>query len=160
MPSFDIVSQVDMHELGNAVDQASREVTTRFDFKGSGATFELADGEIKLKAEVEFQLQQMMDILRTKLAKRSVDVAALDAQEPQMTGKEARQSVIVRQGIEAELGRKIVKMIKEKKLKVQAAIQGDQVRVTGKKRDDLQQVIAMLRDADIDLPLQYINFRD
>lgn len=160
MPSFDIVSEVDMHELSNAVDQANREVTTRFDFKGSGARFELADGQISLKAEVEFQLQQMMDILRAKLAKRSVDVAALDAQEPQMSGNEARQAVVVRQGIEADLGRKLVKMIKEKRLKVQAAIQGDQVRVTGKKRDDLQQVIAMLRESDIDLPLQYVNFRD
>ncbi len=160
MPSFDIVSQVDMHELGNAVDQANREVKTRFDFKGTGAVFELVDNQIVLKAEVEFQLQQMMDILRAKLAKRSVDVASLDPQEPQISGSDARQTVVVRQGIETDLGRKLVKMIKQEKLKVQSAIQGDQVRVTGKKRDDLQQVIALLRDADVDLPLQYINFRD
>lgn len=160
MPSFDVVSEVDMHELTNAVDQAKREVTTRFDFKGTGAQFTLDDTRIELKAEVDFQLQQMLDILRAKLAKRNIDIACLDIQEPVVSGSDARQSVIVQQGIETDTARKIVKLVKEKKLKVQTAIQGDQVRVTGKKRDDLQAVIAVLREAELGLPLQYNNFRD
>ncbi|MEM9173008.1 MAG: YajQ family cyclic di-GMP-binding protein [Pseudomonadota bacterium] len=160
MPSFDVVSEVDQHELTNAVDQANREVSTRFDFKDTGATFTLEGQQIQLKAQVEFQLQQMLDILRAKLAKREIDIACLDVQDPVTSGQEARQTAIVRQGIDTALARKIVKLIKEAKLKVQAAIQGEQVRVTGKKRDDLQTVIALLRKADIDLPLQYQNFRD
>ena len=160
MPSFDVVSEVDLHELSNAVDQANREVSNRFDFKGTGATFALEDSAVTLTAQVEFQLQQMMDILRQKLAKRGIDVAALEIKDPVVTGSEARQTAIVRQGIDAALAKKIVRMIKDKKMKVQAAIQGEQVRVTGKKRDDLQAVIAVLREADLDLPLQFNNFRD
>ena len=160
MPSFDVVSEVDMHELGNAVDQANREVDTRFDFKGSDARFELSGAEITLSAENEFQLQQMMDILQKKMVKRGVDIACLDISEPETSGMRARQKVTVRQGVDKETARKIVKLIKDMKLKVQAAIQGEQVRVTGKKRDDLQQVMAMLREQKLDLPLQFTNFRD
>ncbi len=160
MPSFDVVSEVDMHELANAVDQANREVDTRFDFKGSDARFELSGAEITLAAENEFQLQQMMDILQKKMVKRGVDIACLDISEPEASGMRARQKVSVRQGVDKDTARKIVKLIKDMKLKVQAAIQGEQVRVTGKKRDDLQQVMAMLREQKLDLPLQFTNFRD
>ncbi len=160
MPSFDVVSEVDMHELSNAVDQANREVSNRFDFKGTGAKFELDESTVSLTAQVEFQLQQMMDILRQKLSKRGIDIGALEVKDPVVSGNEARQAAVVRQGIDSALAKKLVKMIKDAKLKVQAAIQGEQVRVTGKKRDDLQSVIAMLREADVDLPLQYTNFRD
>lgn len=160
MPSFDVVSEVDMHELSNAVDQANREVSNRFDFKGTGAKFELDESTVSLTAQVEFQLQQMMDILRQKLSKRGIDIGALEVKDPVVSGNEARQAAVVRQGIDSALAKKLVKMIKDAKLKVQAAIQGEQVRVTGKKRDDLQSVIAMLREADVELPLQYTNFRD
>ena len=160
MPSFDVVSEVDMHEVTNAVDQANREVTNRFDFKGSGAKFEQEDGVIRLRAQVEFQLQQMMDILRQKLAKRGIDVACMDVGEVEESGSEARQTVTLRQGIDSTLAKKIVRLVKDSKMKVQAAIQGDKVRISGKKRDDLQAAIALLKDADIDLPLQYENFRD
>ncbi len=160
MPSFDVVSEVDMHEANNAVDQANREVGTRFDFRGSDASFKLADSIISLETESDFQLQQMLDILNNKLVKRGIDIACLDIDEPEITGQRAHQKVTLRQGIEQSLAKKIVKMVKEKKMKVQAAVQGEQVRITGKKRDDLQAVIAMLKDADLGLPLQYTNFRD
>lgn len=160
MPSFDIVSEVDTQEVRNAVDQANREVTGRFDFKGSDAHFDLSDEQITLHAESEFQLQQMMDILIKKLVKRDIDVACLDAADPQLQLRNARQNVVVRQGISADLAKRLVKDIKQAKFKVQAQIQGEQVRVSGKKRDDLQNVIAMLRDGDYGLPLQYTNFRD
>ncbi|MCU7924560.1 MAG: YajQ family cyclic di-GMP-binding protein [Candidatus Thiodiazotropha sp. (ex Dulcina madagascariensis)] len=160
MPSFDIVSEVDLQEVRNAVDQANREIGTRFDFKGVDAEFELADSEITLRAEQEFQLGQMMDILRQKLVKRSVDIAAMAIKDPQVSLNAARQLVIIKQGIETDVAKKMVKEIKASKLKVQAQIQGDQIRVTGKKRDDLQQVITSLRKADYGLPLQYQNFRD
>ena len=160
MPSFDIVSEVDLHELRNAVDQANREVSTRFDFKGTNASFSLAENEVRLKAEVPFQLQQMLDMLYNKMAKRSIDIGCLDVKPVQVSGQDAHQSVVARQGIESDLARKLVKMVKEKKLKVQTAIQGEQLRVTGKKRDDLLAVIAMLRDADVWQPLQYVNFRE
>lgn len=160
MPSFDVVSEVDMHEVTNAVDQANREVGNRFDFKGTGARFDQEDSVIRLKAQVEFQLQQMMDILRSKLAKRGIDVACMDVAEPELSGSEARQTVTLRQGIDAPLAKKLVRLIKDSRMKVQAAIQGDKIRVSGKKRDDLQAAIALLREADIDLPLQYENFRD
>lgn len=160
MPSFDVVSEVDMHEVTNAVDQANREVSTRFDFKGTNARFDLAESVVSMKAEAEFQLQQMLDILQSKLNRRGVDIACLELDEPQQSGKEMQQMVTIRQGLDSDLARKIVKLIKEAKLKVQAAIQGDKVRVTGKKRDDLQNVIALLKNAKIDLPLQYNNFRD
>jgi uncharacterized protein YajQ (UPF0234 family) len=160
MPSFDVVSEVDLHELSNAVDQANREVDTRFDFKGSNARFEHAGAELTLSAENDFQLQQMMDILRLKMVKRGVDIESLEAGEPETSNMRARQKVTVRQGLDKETAKKIVKLIKDAKLKVQAAIQGEQVRVTGKKRDDLQQVIALLREQKLGLPLQFSNFRD
>ncbi|MDO6564036.1 YajQ family cyclic di-GMP-binding protein [Amphritea sp. 1_MG-2023] len=160
MPSFDIVSELDMHEVNNAVDQANRELGTRYDFNKVDAKFELAGEVITLQAEVDFQLQQMMDILRNKLVGRKIDTKSLDIAEPQTVNMRARQLVTLKQGLDQPLSKKIIKMIKDKKLKVQAQIQGDQVRVTGKKRDDLQDVMAMLREADLDLPLQYTNFRD
>jgi len=160
MPSFDVVSEVDMHEATNAVDQANREVTTRFDFKGTNARFEKNDNEITMKAEAEFQLQQMLDILQSKLNKRGVDILCLEVGDAELAGKEARQKVILREGLDADLCRKVVKMIKDKKMKVQAAIQGEKVRVTGKKRDDLQEVITMLKQVKLGMPLQFNNFRD
>ncbi len=160
MPSFDIVSEVNQQEVTNAVDQSNREVGTRFDFKGSNAKFELEGNQVTMRAPNEFQLKQMFDILTERLARRKVDVRCLQVDPPQVNVSEAWQVVTVRQGIEAELARKIVKISKGGKLKVQAAIQGDKVRVTGKKRDELQQVIGMLKDSDIDMPLQYTNYRD
>ena len=160
MPSFDIISEVNLHEAANAVDQANREVNTRFDFKGSGATYELAESVITLTAENDFQLQQMMDILHLKLAKRNVDIASLKADEPQIAGKHAKQTVTLVQGIDTTLAKKIVKLVKDNKTKVQAAIQGEKVRITGKKRDDLQECIAALRAAELEQPLQFDNFRD
>jgi uncharacterized protein YajQ (UPF0234 family) len=160
MPSFDIVSEVNMHEAANAVDQSNREVGTRFDFKGSGARYELNDSVITLHAEIEFQLQQMLDILQPRLAKRGVDILCLKIDPPQVSGKQARQTVTLRQGIDAPLAKTIVKLIKDSKLKVQASIQGEQVRVAGKKKDDLQDAIALLRKTDLELPLQFTNFRD
>jgi len=160
MPSFDVVSEFDAHEAANAVDQANREVNTRFDFKGSGSKYELEENVIALTSQSEFQLQQMLDILRQKLSRRGIDLGCMEEKDVEISGSTARQSVILRQGIESELARSIVKRIKTAKMKVQAAIQGDKVRVTGKKRDDLQAVIALLKEADIELPLQYENFRD
>lgn len=160
MPSFDIVSEVDIQEVRNAVDQAKREIATRFDFKGTPCSYELNDSEITLKGEQEFQLNQMMDILRQKMVKRKVDIACMDVGEPETTLSAATQKVLIKQGIESDTARKMVKMIKGSKLKIQAQIQGDQVRVTGKKRDDLQQVITLFKQAEFDLPLKYTNFRD
>ncbi len=160
MPSFDVVSEVDLQEVRNAVDQANREVGTRFDFKGVDAKFEQNGAEIALRADVEFQLQQMLDILEKKLVKRKVDIGSMDIKEPETTINAARQQIIIRQGIDSDTCRKVVKAIKAAKLKVQAQVQGEQVRVTGKKRDDLQQVIALLKESDFGLPFQYINFRD
>lgn len=160
MPSFDVVSEINLHEVANAVDQANREVDTRFDFKGSGAKYELTEGVITLSAETEFQLQQMLDILHTKLAKRGVDIACLKTDPPQITGKQAKQTFTLIQGIDSTLAKKIVKLIKDSKIKVQAAIQGDKVRVSGKKRDDLQACIALLRGANLEQPVQFDNFRD
>ena len=158
MPSFDVVSEVNHHELSNAVDQANREVTTRFDFKGSDSRFELAGNEITLNTQSEFQLQQMYDILCNKLVKRGVSLKALDYGAIQL--KTATQLVTVREGIETAEAKKMIKLIKDRKMKVQAAIQGDQLRVTGKKRDDLQEVIALLKENDFGMPLQFKNFRD
>ncbi len=160
MPSFDVVSEFDAHEVSNALDQANREVSTRFDFKGTDSKFTFDDQVITLTSETEFQLSQMMDILRQKLAKRGIDVACMKEEEPELTGREARQKVILQKGIETLLAKKLIKLIKDKKLKVQTAIQGEKLRVTGKKRDDLQTVIALLKESDIELPLQYENFRD
>jgi cyclic-di-GMP-binding protein len=161
MPSFDIVSEVDMHEINNAIDQANREVGTRFDFKGINAKFEVTESsDIKVQAEVDFQIQQMLEVLRAKLVKRGVDTKSLLEGDVETSGQTATMIVKVQQGIESDLARKVVKMIKESKTKVQTAIQGEKLRVTGKKRDDLQQVIALLKDANLGIPLQYDNFRD
>lgn len=160
MPSFDVVSDFDAHEASNAVDQANREVDNRFDFKGTGSKFELDGQVITLTSKSDFQLKQMLDILRLKLSKRGIDIACMQEEEPEITGNIARQKVVLRRGIEALLAKDLVKKIKGSKLKVQAAIQGDKLRVSGKKRDDLQSVIALLKKADVGLPLQYENFRD
>jgi uncharacterized protein YajQ (UPF0234 family) len=145
MPSFDIVSELNPHEVANAVDQANREVGTRFDFKGTNAKFELAEFVITLSAPADFQLKQMMEMLKLKLTKRGVDIVCMKVDEPVITGQIAKQVVTLRQGIETELGKKIQRLIKDSKLKVQAAIQDKQVRVTGKSRDDLQSAIALVR---------------
>jgi len=160
MPSFDVVSEVNHHELANAVDQANREVSTRFDFKGTGSNFELSDQLITMNTESEFQLQQMFDMLCTRMVKRGVDIACLDKGDPVIQAKTATQVITVREGIESADARKMVKMIKDRKMKVQAAIQGDQLRVTGKKRDVLQTVITLLKEEKFGLPLQFKNFRD
>jgi uncharacterized protein YajQ (UPF0234 family) len=160
MPSFDIVSELDAHEVANAIDQASREVGTRFDFKGTNAKFELNELVVTMTSPSDFQLKQMLDILKLKLTKRGVDIACMKVDDPVFSGQTAKQIVTLRQGIETELGKKIQRLIKDSKLKVQAAIQEKQVRVTGKSRDDLQQVIAMIRGAKLELPVQFTNFRD
>ena len=160
MPSFDVVSEVNQHELSNGVDQANREVTTRFDFKGTGSNFELAENVITMNTESDFQLVQMYDILCNKLVKRSIDIACLEKGEPVIQARTATQTIKVNEGIETPAAKNMVKLIKQSKAKVQTAIQGEQLRVTGKKRDDLQTVIALLKDANLDIPLQYKNFRD
>jgi uncharacterized protein YajQ (UPF0234 family) len=160
MPSFDIVSELNAHEVANAVDQANREVSTRFDFKGTNAKFELNELIVTLVAQADFQLKQMMDILKLKLTKRGIDITCMKVDEPVMSGQTAKQVVTLRQGIDTELGKKIQRLIKDSKLKVQAAIQDKQVRVSGKSRDDLQEVIALARGAKLELPLQFTNFRD
>jgi uncharacterized protein YajQ (UPF0234 family) len=160
MPSFDVVSEVDMHEVTNAVDQSNRELLTRFDFKGTGAKFELEDENVTMKAPSDFQLHQMYDILTARMSGRKIDIRCLNPEEPQVNVSEAWQKVNIRQGLEAELAKKIVKIIKSEKMKVQAAIQGPKVRVSGKKRDDLQRVIEFLKEAMLDVPLQFENYRD
>jgi len=160
MPSFDIVSKIDNHEIANAVDQTNREVNTRFDFKGTNSRVEISDDKITITAPTDFQVKQVDEILQNKLAKRSVDIRSLDYKEITSNLNEAKQLVEVKQGIEQEEAKKITKMIKDAKMKVQASIQGDQIRVTGKKRDDLQEVIAFLRGAKTAIPLQFVNFRD
>jgi hypothetical protein len=160
MPSFDLVSEVNHHELSNAVDQANREVTTRFDFKGTDSKFELNENQITMHTESEFQLRQMYDMLCNKLVKRGVDIACLEMNDPVVQLKTATQVITVREGIDTAVSKKMVKLIKDRKMKVQAAIQGDQLRVSGKKRDDLQAVMALLREGDFGLPLQFKNFRD
>jgi len=160
MPSFDIVSELNPHEVANALDQANREVSTRFDFKGTNAKFELNELVVTLSAPADFQLKQMMDILKLKLTKRGIDIVCMKVDEPVITGQTARQVATLRQGIDTELGKKLQRLIKDSKLKVQAAIQDKQVRVTGKNRDDLQQAIQLVRGGKLELPLQFTNFRD
>ncbi len=160
MPSFDVVSEIDLQEARNAVENAQRELETRFDFRGADAKFTWQEKEAVLKADAEFQLDQMADILRHKLTKRNLDLAYLQLADPVHSGKTYTRKASFKEGIDTELAKKIVKHIKESKMKVQAAIQGDQVRVTGKKRDDLQEVIAMLKQTDWEQPLQFKNFRD
>lgn len=160
MPSFDIVSEINMEEVRNATDNASRELSTRFDFRGVEASFEYKDESVIMSAEAEFQLQQMDSLFRGACAKRKLDTSAMDVQTIDVRGKNHRQTILFKQGIEQSVAKKVVKTIKDAKLKVQASIQGDQVRVTSKKRDDLQQVIALIKQSDLGQPFQYINFRD
>lgn len=160
MPSFDVVSELNRQEVINAVDQANRELEQRFDFRGTDAKFELEELVVKLTAPADFQLKQMLEILKLRLTKRGIDIQCMDAKEPQIALNAARQDVVLRHGIDADLARKIVRIVKDSKLKVQAAIQGDKLRVTGKQRDDLQSAIAMLRKQEMGLPLQFNNFRD
>jgi hypothetical protein len=161
MPSFDIVSEVNQVEVRNAVDQANREISTRFDFKGSDARVEYDDKALTLFADDEFKLKQVTDILIAKLAKRQVDIRALDyGTVEKISGSKVKQVVTVRTGVAQDLAKKIVKLVKDSKLKVQAAIQGDAVRVSGAKRDDLQSAIALVKKSISDYPLQYQNFRD
>jgi len=160
MPSFDTVSELNQHEVANAVDQANRELSQRFDFKDTGARFELKELTITLHAQVDFQLKQMLEILKLRLSKRGIDLRCLEVKEPQTTLSAAQQEVLLRHGIDAETGKALTRLIKDSRLKVQASLQGDKVRITGKQRDDLQAAIALLRTAKVDRPLQFNNFRD
>ena len=160
MPSFDTVSELNSHEVANAVDQANRELSQRFDFKDTGARFELAELTVTLHAQVDFQLKQMLEILKLRLAKRGIDLGCLEVKEPQTTLSAADQEVVLRHGIDQETGRQIMRLIKDSKLKVQASLQGEKVRVTGKQRDELQAAIRLLRGAKLERPLQFDNFRD
>jgi hypothetical protein len=160
MPSFDIVSQINMHELTNAIDQANREVTNRFDFKGTNSRIESKEQLITIIAPADFQIKQINDILQLKLSKRGIDLKCLLYGAVNERNNEARQEITVRQGIDKELAKKIIKIIKDSKLKVQTSIQEEQIRVTGKKRDDLQDIIALLKRSNIEMPLQFINYRD
>lgn len=162
MPSFDVVSELTMHEVVNAVDQANREVSTRFDFKGTNAKFELKekDKTITLEAQADFQVGQMRDILNAKLSKRGIDFRSLKIDEPIESGKTVKQTITLQEGIDAKLGKEITQLIRDHKFKVKASIQDNKIRVTGDKRDELQTVIAFLRSQEFVLPLQYNNFRD
>ncbi|MFW8591476.1 YajQ family cyclic di-GMP-binding protein [Glaciecola sp. 2405UD65-10] len=160
MPSFDVVSELDTVETKNAVDNANRDLSTRFDFKGVDASFEYVQDTVVMKAQAEFQLQQMQSMLRDACSKRGVDTSALDPLKIDHTGRTFKQTIGFKQGIEQDIAKKMVKLIKEKKMKVQAAIQGDKLRITGKKRDDLQAAMALLRAEDFGQPLQFNNFRD
>ncbi len=161
MPSFDIVSEVNQVEVRNAVDQTNKEVSTRFDFKGSDARVETADKTLTLHADDDFKLKQVTDILTAKLAKRQVDVRALKYGDPEkISGNKMKQAITVRTGVEQDLAKRIIKLLKDSKLKVQGSIQGDAVRVSGTKKDDLQNAIALVRKTITDFPLQYQNFRD
>jgi cyclic-di-GMP-binding protein len=160
MPSFDVVSEIDTHELTNAVDQAIRELTQRFDFKDTDAVFELEGTTVTMIAPADFQLKQMLEILKLRMAKRGIDIACLDVKDPVVNLAKAKQLVILKVGIDQETGKKVSRLLKDAKLKVQVQIQGEKVRVTGKKRDDLQEAIAFLRKAEFGVPLQFNNFRD
>lgn len=160
MPSFDTVSELNAHEVVNAVDQANRELGQRFDFKDTGAVFELEEFTIKMRAQVEFQLKQMLEILKLRLSKRGVDLTCVEVKDPVTNLASAQQDVILKQGIDQEVGKKLVRIIKDSKLKVQASLQGDKMRVTGKSRDELQSAMQLLRAAKVEMPLQFNNFRD
>jgi uncharacterized protein YajQ (UPF0234 family) len=160
MPSFDAVSELNSHEVANAIDQANRELSQRFDFKDTGARFELNEVTVTLHAQVDFQLQQMLEILKLRLSKRGVDLVCLEVKEPQTNLAAARQDVVLKQGIDQDSGKKITRLIKDSTLKVQASLQGDKVRIVGKKRDDLQAAMALLRGAKLEVALQFNNFRD
>ena len=160
MPSFDVVSEIDTHELTNAVDQAVRELGQRFDFKGTDARFELEETTVTMIAPADFQLKQMLEILKLKMAKRGIDVACLEVKDPEINLARAKQLAILKHGIDADTGKKVSRLLKDSKLKVQAQIQGEKVRVSGKKRDDLQEAIALLRKGSFEVPLQFNNFRE
>jgi uncharacterized protein YajQ (UPF0234 family) len=160
MPCFDVASEVDLHELANAVDQSNRELAQRFDFRDTGAKFELDEHTVTLHAQVEFQLKQMLEVLKVKLGKRGIDVTCLDVKDAETNLAAARQQVALRHGIDHETGKKISKLMKDSKLKVQSTIQGEKVRITGKQRDDLQAAIALLKKTQFDRPLQFGNFRE
>lgn len=160
MPSFDVVSEVDMHELHNAVDQTNREIDTRYDFKGSSARVEQNEAELVVSGDSEFQINQILDILHQRISKRGIDIACLEPGKIEEGTGKARLAITVRQGIDQDQARKLTRLIKDSKIKVQAAVQGEKLRVTGKKRDDLQAIIALLKQAEIGLPLQFNNFRD
>ena len=160
MPSFDIVSEVDTHELTNAVDQANREIGNRFDFKGSNAKITLKESVVSLEAEVEFQVKQIYDVVTQKMAKRGIDLECVSKGKTVEANKRATMDITINQGISTEIGKKISKLLKESKMKVQSQIQGEKVRVTGKKRDDLQQAMQLLKDQNLGVPLQFNNFRD
>ena len=157
MPSFDTVSELNAHEVANALDQANRELAQRFDFKDTGARFDLKEFTVTLHAQVDFQLKQMLEILKLRLSKRGIDLVCLDIKEPQTNLSAAQQEVILKH---QETGKKITRLVKDSRLKVQASLQGDKVRITGKQRDDLQQAMALLRGAKLDVALQFNNFRD
>jgi len=160
MPSFDIKSELDHHEVTNAVDQANRVLQNRFDFKGTGAEFTISDKEINLSAKEEFQIHQMLPVLNESLAKRGVDLKSLKPGEVEVSGSSSQQVITLQEGIDKELAKKITTMIKQSKSKVQASIQGDSVRINGKKRDELQEIIQVIKDQNYDIPLQFVNFRD
>jgi uncharacterized protein YajQ (UPF0234 family) len=160
MPSFDVVSELDHHEVGNAVDQESRELEGRFDFRGTDARFTLDKNAVTLEAPADFQLKQMLEILKLKLTKRGIDLVCLEIRDPEANLARAKQTVVLREGIDAENARKMQRAIKDAKLKVQAAIQGEQLRVTGKSRDELQAAMALLRQQKLEVALQFRNFRD
>lgn len=160
MPSFDTVSELNAHEVANAVDQANRELGQRFDFKDSGAVFELEAFTVKMRAQVEFQLKQMLEILKQRLAKRGIDLKCIEVKDPVTNLAAAVQDVVLKQGIDQEVGKQLVRLVKDSKLKVQASLQGDKVRISGKSRDDLQSAIQLLRASKVEMPLQFNNFRD
>ena len=161
MPSFDVVSELDKHEVTNAVDNAMKELERRYDLRGKGGfEFNSKNLQVTISSEADFQLEQMLEILKLCLVKRNVDIQCLEVKDSFASGKQVKQDVALKEGIDKDLARKIVALIKEAKLKVQAAIQGEQVRVTGKKRDDLQEAMALLRSSSLDMPLQFNNFRD
>ena len=159
MPSFDVVSELDAHEVRNAVDNAAKELERRYDLRGK-ASFEFKDKTVTLTAEADFMLEQLIEILKLSLAKRKIDVQCLEYKDAYASGKVVKQEVILREGIDKELAKKIVAVVKEAKLKVQASIQGEQVRITGKKRDDLQEAIALLRTQELGMPLQFNKYRE
>ncbi|MGX5173127.1 YajQ family cyclic di-GMP-binding protein [Aliikangiella sp. IMCC44653] len=160
MPSLDVVSEVDFHELANAVDQANREISTRFDLKNTSAKFELKDTQVKVIADGKMHVKQLVDMLRVKLIKRGIDPQCMEIGDIKANGKLVYQEVVIREGIEQSLAKKISKLIKDSKLKVQASIQGDKLRVTGKKRDDLQAVMRLIKESELEWPMQFNNFRD
>ncbi len=159
MPSFDVVSELDKHEMTNAVDNAVKDLDRRYDLRGK-CSFEFKDKTVTMTADAEFQLEQTLEILKMAMVKRKIDIQCLEVKDHYASGKVVKQDVVMREGIDKELAKKIVALIKDSKSKVQAAIQGEQVRVTGKKRDDLQEVMALLRGAELGMPLQFNNFRD